>query len=180
MTVTASDVIAIVAIVATIVTTSVVAWINHLDRGGDQEHERGLAREQRLQERRGATYRDMLSMVYLVGDVIAQTLPVFERVPAPPRIDGPSPETEREMTATVALYGSAAVVERLEAVSTASRDFFLAAQYLHDLHPDRSVPPPRHVSNELRKVRQDVEAKRTAFSAAKEELERASREELAS
>jgi hypothetical protein len=39
---TASDVIAAIAIIATIVTTSSVAWIGHLDRKGDHEHERTL------------------------------------------------------------------------------------------------------------------------------------------
>ena len=40
MNITASDVIAAIAILATIITTDAVAWIGHLDRNGD--HERGM------------------------------------------------------------------------------------------------------------------------------------------
>jgi len=176
MTVNMSDIIAVVAVVATLG----IAWINHLDRNGDHEHERGVAREQRLQDRRGKTYRKMLTMVYLIADVIAQTLPEIELIPPPPRVDGPSLETERKMAARVASYGSAPVVARFETVATAEREFFLAVRHHHDLHPDRSISPPPPLFNELREARQMVEERRAAFDRAKEDLERASREELAS
>ena len=189
MNITASDVIAAIAIVATIVTTSVVAWIGHLDRSGDHEHdrtlsreshehERTLAREARLQERRAIAYQDMVAMVFRVQDVVDQTMPLFESVPPPPGIPAPTLEEEREMAATVTAFGSAEVVARLRAVVSATRAFHLAVRDLSDV---RSIAAPSVESaDELRKAREDLQAQRAAVHAAVDELERAAREELAS
>jgi hypothetical protein len=176
--ITASDVIAAIAILATIVTTSVVAWIGHLDRKGDHEHERTLAREARLQERRAVAYRDMVAMVFRVQDVVDQTLPLFESVPPPPRIPEPTLDEQREMAATVTAFGSAEVVARLRAVVSATRAFHLAVRDLSDV---RLVATPSvGGADELRKARENLRAQRADVHAAVDELERAAREELAS
>lgn len=174
MNITASDAIAALAVSATML----VAWIAHLDRKGDHEHARTLAREARLQERRAVAYRDMLAMVFRAQVAVDQTLPLFERVPPPPRIPEPSIEEQRDMEATVAAFGSGDVIARLRAVISATRDFYLAASYLSDV---RSIATPSvGGADELRKARDDLDARRAAFHAAVAELERVAREELAS
>lgn len=185
MNITASDVVAVIAIVATIA----VAWIAHLDRRGDhehdrtlsregREHERTLAREARLQERRESAYRDMLVMVFRVQDGIDQTMPMFESVPPPPRIPEPTIDEQREMAAPVTVFGSAEVVARLKAVVSATRAFHVAARYVEDVR--LVATPSAEGVNEIRKAREDLAAQRAAVHAAVEELERAAREELAS
>jgi hypothetical protein len=127
--ITASDVIAALAVSATML----VAWIGPLDRKGDHEHERTLAREARLQERRAVAYRDMVAMVFRVQGGVNQTMPLFESVPPPPRIPEPTLDEQREMAATVTAFGSAEVVARLKVVVSATRAFGIAARDVEDV-----------------------------------------------
>jgi len=186
VTITASDVIAAIAVFATVA----VAWIAHLDRNGDREnqrslsregheHERTLAREARLQERRAGAYRDMLVMAFRIQEVVAQTMPILESVPPPPRIPLPTNEEQREMAATVAAYGSPDVVALFRAVVTQTRAFFNAVWLVNALYPDRSMPPPRNLV-ELHKAEEDIHHQRQVLGSAVDELERVARDELAS
>jgi hypothetical protein len=176
--ITASDVIAVIAILAGIVTTSVVALIGHFDRKGDHDHERTLAREARLQVRRERAYRDMLVMALRIQNVVDQTGRLFERVPPPERIPDPTIDQQEAMTAAVTLFGSGEVVGLLGAVVGATRAFHLAVQNLSDVK--RIARPGVEDVGELHKVREDLDARRAAFHAAVAELERVAREELAS
>jgi hypothetical protein len=177
VTITASDVIAAIAILATIVTTSAVAWIGHLDRSGDHEHERTLAREARLQDRRERAYRDMLVMVLRIQNVVDQTGRLFESVPPPDRIPDPTIDQQEAMTAAVTLFGSDELVGLLGAVVNATRAFNVAIRDLSDV---RSIARPSvEDAGQLQRARESLDARRAAFHAAVEELERAARGELA-
>lgn len=190
MTFTASDVIAVIAIVAGIVTTSVVALIGHFDRKGDHEHdrtlareghehERALAREARLQERRESAYRDMLNIAFRIQHVVAQTMPVLELVPAPPRASLPTADEQRKTGTRVALFGSPAVVALYRTLMTQTREFSDAVLYVNLLHPDPSMPPIGDAGL-LKKAYEDVQNRKVALNAAVDELEQVAREELAS
>ena len=169
---TASDVIAISAILATVA----IAWIAHLDRLGDREHARRLAREAHGHERRSAAYQDMLAMVLRIRDGVRQTMPMWERVPPPPRIEPPTPDEQRQVAATVGLYGTPAIAKGLDDAILSANVFYIAADYLSDLRASRS---PSQTADELPKARTDVDAKREAFYANVEALTVAARQDLA-
>jgi hypothetical protein len=190
VTITASDIIAVVAILAGIVTTSVVALIGHLDRNGDHkhdrllateghEHERSLAREARLQERRESAYLDMLDMAFRIQLVVGQTMPVLELLPAPPRASYPPADEQRATGKKVALFGSPEVVALYRALMTQTREFQDAVLYVNLLHPDPSVPPIGD-ADMLKNASLDVQKRKVTLNAAVDELERVAREELAS
>jgi hypothetical protein len=168
---TASDLVAIIAIGATVA----LAWINHRDRVSDRDQARLLAREARIQDRRAIAYRAMLVMVRRIGDVVTQTLPMWERVPPPPRIEPPTDDEQRDVAADVGLYGTAIVLARLEETLSSARDFFRAAEYLNDV---RLAATPPDGANDLRGAREEVTAKRDAFSVRLTALEAAAREDI--
>lgn len=185
MVVTMSDVIAVIAIFATIA----VAAIGLFDRRADRrqtlelsrearDHERALARESRLQDRRAQTYEEMLLVAYRAQDVIDETMPVLRLSSAPPPPEPPSIEEQRVMLAKVAVYGSPEVLNRLRAFSSATREFGRAVWYMQTLHPDTSMPPVGS-ADDLMQAHRDLEAARFNVRSALDELERTAREELA-
>ena len=169
---TASDLVAIVAIGATVA----VAWISHRDRVSDREQIRLLARDARIMDRRAAAYRAMLVMVRRIDDIVRQTLPMWERVPPPPRIEPPTDDEQRDVAADVGLYGTAMVLERLEHVLTAATDFFRAADYVNDVRLTATRSPEG--ADEIRGARAELTAKRDAFAATLTALEAAAREDI--
>ena len=182
---TPSDWIAVLAVL----TTGAVAWIAHLDRRGDRDsaadlarearaHDRNLAREARLQKRRATVYRDMLEMVLRVLDGVNQTDPILVLNPPPPPIEQPSLDAQRAMVARVATLGSAEVVAAFERVASASREFYHAVWYWHQLTPEPGVRPPAGSADELRRAHDDVETKRAEVRAAVDALEEVARSEL--
>lgn len=171
---TASDLVAIIAIGATVA----VAWISHRDRVSDRDQTRALARDARIQDLRTAAYRAMLVMVRRTGDVVRQTLPMWERVPPPPRIEPPTDDEQRDVAADVGLYGTAVVLERLDETLTAARDFFRAAEYVSDVR--LTTTRSSDGADEIRGARQELTAKRDAFAATLTALEAAARADIGS
>ncbi len=168
----ASDLVAIIAIPATVA----VAWIGHRDRVADRDHTMRLARESRVDEHRGSAYRDMLLMTLKIQDIVRQTMPMFERDPAPQRIDAPSADEQRAVAASVGLYGTPRVLELLNDTRAAANDFFLAAEYLGDVRLIAQRRPEG--GDELRNAREGVDNKRSAFVLSVQQLEAAARDNI--
>ncbi len=189
MTFTASDVIAVVAILAGIATTGIVSWIAHLDRRTDREHERklaleaheheaALARDSRLQDRRAKAYRDMLALAFRIQYAVIQTRPMLVVNPPPTPVAQPTPEEQREMGATVAAVGSGEVVDCYRAFIREVQAFGRTVWMLDVLQPDASMPPIG-LAEELKKAHNELETARRTVSDAVERLEQTARDELA-
>jgi hypothetical protein len=175
MTFTASDVIAALAIFATML----VAWIGHLDRTSDRDHEQKMARESRQQDRRATTYRDMMAMAFTIQAVVNETLPGFELRPAPPPTEMPSGDVQRQMGAAVAAFGSPEVVGLYGDLVLCVNKFSNAARLVSMLSQPEGMRAAPDVAQLWVKAREDLEPARQAVTDAVNKLEQAARTELA-
>jgi hypothetical protein len=161
-----SDWIALAAIGATVA----AAWIVHLDRVSDRAHVEKLTHEQREQDRRATTYRDLLVMILQVEQAIRTTLPIWSRAGDEP-YPGPTQDAQRVMQASVAAYGSPKIGNMYEAASVVSREFLEAVALVRGAELSQASD-----GGSARKL---VEAKRRAFIEARKGLEKQVRTELA-
>jgi hypothetical protein len=179
----------VIAALALLVTLA-VAWWAHRDHDADRdhaatlarethEHERLLAREARLQERRAETYRAMLEMAFRVQDVVNDTLPILQWVPGPPPVEPPTIDEQRAMAARISAFGSAEVVAGFAKVTAATRVFFDAARDWQMMQPGPEVMP-RGSAEEFLEARHAIDRRRADVRTAVDELERLARSELAS
>jgi hypothetical protein len=119
------------------------------------EHERDLARGERLFEHRGAAYEAMLGFLQVWWERIADTEPILRLAGAPPPPDAPGPDEWRPMYVRLRTYGSAPVAALYEDFTNATRDFFFEVDHLRSVrdHPGE-VPEPWHALQDARnKVR---------------------------
>jgi hypothetical protein len=116
-----------------------------------QTHERAMAREQRLQDRRARAYERALVHAYRLDTWVERTEPMIGPVPDPPL---PLPDDEVwHLNAVTAAHASPEVQALTLAMSTAARTFNVAAMMVAEEragHPTGQPVPPRIQLTEAR------------------------------
>jgi len=100
------------------VTAPVVNWLVARE---NRSHERRLAHDARLFERRAAAYTDLLAACQRLMQYVERTEPIWGPGPEPP--EPPSDEEQRELDARVGAFVSRQVDEQLNAFRTTIVDF---------------------------------------------------------
>lgn len=130
-------------------------------------HERHVAREARLQERRAVAYERIMAYVYRLGLYVQRTQPVVGPMPEPPT---PLPDDEVTKLNAATIVASPEVFRLVLAVTQAARTFEVAVMTLEDVRAARSTP--------VTPAWQEVEAARKAYGEAVKELADAAGREL--
>lgn len=82
--------------------------------GKQHEHERKMARGERLFDARAVAYQELLRMLYRAMTTIDRTEPIITTTPPPVPPPRPTDEEWDEMMAKVAVFGSQELVEAFE------------------------------------------------------------------
>jgi hypothetical protein len=135
------------------------------------EHERKLARGDRLFERRASVYEAMIGSAHALMEHVEAREPLIafsgEEPSLPPE---PSLDEQRAMQSKLRTIGSAAVADALDRFTKATRDFFIRATTV------------RAIRNQRGEMRDEVERMHEAREKAREamqDLERLVSDELA-
>lgn len=83
-------------------------------RTDDHGHQERMARETRIQQRRGDTYVEALRVMHMVGEWAQRLRPVIETDPPPPMPPLPSPEEQMRVWALLDANGSTAARQLFE------------------------------------------------------------------
>ena len=123
-----------------------------------------LARNERKQSRKAATYVDVLATLMRQQDLIGQTEPglVIEGRPLPD-VTPVSDNELRLLSARVTAYGSQDVKKRLEALAAVGRSFFANVYVFRDLGPMGPGLPP-DARQEVARALEGIEGKRTEYA----------------
>jgi hypothetical protein len=99
--------------------------------GRQREHERLLAREERLHDELRASYEELLRLLFLIQMVITRTHPDGDQMPDPP--ENPADEEVRRIKARASVVGSEEVITEVEHALDASAAFMEQARRFDNL-----------------------------------------------
>lgn len=136
-------------------------------------HERRQAAIERRQRRLEPTYRELIPYLLRLRDTVARTEPFlkWEGEPGPPEPLGE--DDLRRIETEVALNGSHAILERLQAIVALSRTFYANVGYYRDMKAGRAP----ETAGDTRTAGEQMEASRKSlFEAVREAVERANEE----
>jgi hypothetical protein len=142
----------------------VMAW---LVARANQQHERKLARDERVYARRSVVYEDLIAYLQRSMLVIHRTHPIIGPQPPPP--EPPGEEELIRLQARVAAFGSEDVVDRL-AESTRRRTSFHAHAFAYE--------QMRAHARDTMQSRLDMDEARERAGQQLMEIERRVRDEL--
>jgi hypothetical protein len=103
---------------------------------GERTHARTLARETRLYEDVKHAYIDVLTFLDAMRDVLNRTEPIIGPQPDPPPL--PSEDEARGLYARVAVVGSNAVIDELDALAAIQREFFARVHTVQIIREQRA------------------------------------------
>jgi len=105
------------------------------------DHEVRLAASERRQRRRETAYGELVPYLIRTRDSVARTEPMWERTGDPGPPEQMTEDELRRIETEVALHGSAAVLDRLQALAGLGRSFALKVEIYRDVRSGRSPEP---------------------------------------
>jgi hypothetical protein len=120
------------------------------------EHERELARGQRLFDRRADAYEVMIGQVQVWWERIIDTQPIFREAGAPDPPEVPTPDEWRPMYVRLRAVGSRSVVDLYDDFAQTTRNFFIHARHLQAVLNRRGRTDEREPWEEVENARKQV------------------------
>jgi hypothetical protein len=96
-----------------------------------REHERELARDERLHDELREAYEELLGFFRLLGEVVGRTRPMLSPAPAPPSL--PGDDELRRIFARASVIGSEEAMDAVKEGAVRYRAFLAAAWTLDDV-----------------------------------------------
>jgi len=175
MTFTASDVIALAAI---IVGPIVTLWAGLKIQERQTTNAAEMARRARIQANRQETYVDILEQTFRIQDLVDRTAPTFKMSgdpdPPPPMPD----DALRRLNARTAAFGSRDMLDSLKAYMGLVREWSAAAWMLENMRTTGAALTQSPSAKNLVDYWRELEEKRTAVRAAFAELSELANREL--